>query len=66
MKVDMSFDDLPTLEEGCDGCNGSGVLDDLYGDSVRCENCSGSGIIPSEFGKAILEFVRKYKDFKME
>lgn len=66
----ISFYDLPSLEDHCTTCSGSGIIKEVSVSiagkkthkNITCHRCSGKGIYPSLFGNAILDFIRKYKD----
>lgn len=68
MEVRIDFKDLPPLEEWCGHCRGEGKYwknPDYFRreeEKEPCNTCKGSGTRPSDFGEALLEFIRKFKD----
>lgn len=44
------------LEEECQACEGSGVLEDGDGLS-RCTCCNGAGFVPTAFGERVIALV---------
>lgn len=65
--LELTFEDMPPLEEVCPICSGSGHnYPDRYDEeSSPCPACAPDrpgydGMAPTEFGKAVLALVRKY------
>lgn len=64
MNIELSFSDLPPLTEYCDCDNGVRSIskDDVYGaweKTVPCRQCD-CGERPTEFGRAVLDLVRRF------
>jgi hypothetical protein len=56
----MTTTTLPKLQEECAQCCGLGVLTDPNGTRFRnCPHCGGLGSIATEFGKEVLDLVRR-------
>lgn len=57
----LDFNDLPPLEKRCGRCFGGRTSGDgPFDEPITCRWCDGTGELPTEFGRAVLDLVRKH------
>lgn len=74
----MTFEELPTMEDKCRECDGTGKLPWVYETVVgkkkkkivkshkTCDKCHGKGKFLTPFGQAVIQLVKDWSPFENE